>query len=785
MAASVTLAAGDQVRNLLSKWDDPEKPLAPLTERQLTLLDQLETLAGGTTGEKDENMSKEAVAETSTLQIEYANAREFISAFSRVVEPEMQREADRRYLCAVDVFRSYRAECGDLKNDVQKALDQLGLLQTDYKFVTEKTGALHCECESLLSEQSKLAGVSEAIQAKLRHFVELEALQRKLHAPSLTVLSDGFIPLLTRIDECLGFLENHPEYKESTAYVIRYRHLQSSALGMVKAYVSSTLEQSARQVQAASQRSTQANPELDTFTLLYVKFKSHAPRIKSLTAQIEERMAPSNLYSDILEEVHSSYFTQRNLLLAQSLDQAIQDLKDKHPKDHCSFLRQSASLLARLCHDETQLYYQFFSKSNSALDDFLSSLCAKLYDAIRPMIVHVLHLETLSELCSILKQEESATDVRAFQECLHAMLQDVQERLVFRTLVYIRTDILGYNAAPGDLAYPEKLEMMQTIAETLAGAPPLSRSSSRASIASESAVSSAGEVKRRLSSVSGASASPADIHGMWYPTVRRTLLCLSKLYRCLDKSIFQGLSQEVLAMCIESLVLAADSISKRNKTPLHGRLFEIKHLLILREQIAPFQIDFAIKETSLDFTRIRDAALSLMNNKNRLFSLGTNNALLEFLFEGTPQVKESLIDSKKAVDKQLKFVCERFIEEATSHLVGGELRSFLDRCLLITAQSDPNIQLKKQPFAEATAASKVVSASYRDFKERLARLQKAMSLYLANRDTEAILFKPIKNKTVAFYEKLNKVIEDEYSQDDMKIIACPSAEQISMLMSQL
>ena len=41
------------------------------------------------------------------------------------------------------------------------------------------------------------------------------------------------------------------------------------------------------------------------------------------------------------------------------------------------------------------------------------------------------------------------------------MLEDVQERLVYRTHIYIRKEILGYAPAEGDLAYPQKLEMME------------------------------------------------------------------------------------------------------------------------------------------------------------------------------------------------------------------------------------------------------------------------------------------------------------------------------------
>lgn len=51
--------------------------------------------------------------------------------------------------------------------------------------------------------------------------------------------------------------------------------------------------------------------------------------------------------------------------------------------------------------------------------------------------------------------------LEAFGKICLQLLQDVQERLVFRAHLYLQSDILNYKPSPGDLAYPEKLEMME------------------------------------------------------------------------------------------------------------------------------------------------------------------------------------------------------------------------------------------------------------------------------------------------------------------------------------
>jgi len=365
------------------------------------------------------------------------------------------------------------------------------------------------------------------------------------------------------------------------------------------------------------------------------------------------------------------------------------------------------------------------------------------------------------------------------------MLEDVQERLVYRTSVYIRSDILGYSPAPGDLAYPEKLEMMEAIAEQLAAKEEERRGHSRQNSTSSVVSATSLEVGALTSGVKQYSGtSPADLHGMWYPPVRRALLTLSKLYRCLEKPIFTGLSQEVLSACLENVAKAAASIAAgKGKQPSDGQLFEIKHLLILREQIAPFQTDFKVKETSLDFGKIATAALTMLNHRADLLSLGSNNALLEFLLDSSPGVQEHLRDSRKEVDRRLKLVCEQFIQSTSRGVLAGVSQLNVRLASFLKTRGDRSARLAAQPWADPGAVQGVVTETLRKVKASIPALQRKMQLYLANRETEFILFRPIRSDILTTFVSLLSILRSEYTLEEQGMVGCPSQEQLAAILA--
>ena len=128
---------------------------------------------------------------------------------------------------------------------------------------------------------------------------------------------------------------------------------------------------------------------------------------------------------------------------------------------------------------------------------------------------------------------------------------------------------------------------------------------------------------------------------------------------------------------------------------INGQLFLIKHLLILREQMTPFQVQLAVTEHSLDFTKLKTAALNLLSPSAAVTSPGdkqllqqphqpaSQNAVIKYLIEGAiPEVKEHCIDSRRELDQRLKRACEKFIAHSVDDMV-GPLKSLTEKVYTI------------------------------------------------------------------------------------------------------
>ncbi|KYM75450.1 Conserved oligomeric Golgi complex subunit 3 [Atta colombica] len=747
----------------LIQWDQSDNSLAPLTECQKDCLTNLEIIVSSffplsnlQSNTSDGDKLQEQKSQENIPPIE--KYQELLDHFL-FLERKYVSMYDMKYNLYLDELKSRKSECQNVCSQIEETLDDFSALYKQYTEVSSKTTSLYEASEQLIFDQKQLNATIDGITEYVKYFKEIDVITEKLDASTLSVNSEMFFAVLDKIDTNIDFMQNNSSYNESGIYLVRYKHCQSKAIALIQNYISNLFSKTTESILNLKDNENSSENTDTALALFYGRFQTILSKTRPVIRQIENKSYKRQEYDTLLLECHQYYWSQRGLVLGTSIQKSLNFIREKYNGDHCSLVRHSCALLLHASIDEYKLFYEFFSKQSNGLTAYLESLCTSLYDALRPFIIHINHLETLAEICCILRIEmldehvqNNFEPLEGFGNICLQLLHDVQERLVFRAHLYLQSDVLDYNPSSGDLAYPEKLKMMEDIAESI-------REATR---------------QTRMKKIS-VSSTDTDLHAMWYPTVRRTLVCLSRLYRCVDRSVFQSLSQEAISLCVQSIENAKQEIEKRAST-LDAELFQIKHLLILREQIAPFQVDFTIKEYSLDFSKVKTAAFGLLEKSSRFFTL-SNNALLQFLLEGAPQMKEQLIDSRKHVDAKLRLTCQRLIQHATYLLIYPIIK-LLEKEKLFDASSN-----QENALGSPQEIATIVADVLRIIKFKCPEIQQSMQLYLANKETEFILFKPVKNNICAAFTQLHQTLNKYYNAENLLLIACPLPEQISVMLS--
>ena len=60
-----------------------------------------------------------------------------------------------------------------------------------------------------------------------------------------------------------------------------------------------------------------------------------------------------------------------------------------------------------------------------------------------------------------------------------------------------------------------------------------------------------------------------------------------------------------------------------------------------------------------------------------------------------------------------------------------------------------------------------------------------MQLYLANSETEFILFRPVRSNILTCFVSLVSVLRAEYSREQQTIIGCPTQEQLAAILASV
>ncbi|KAB8071595.1 Sec34-like family-domain-containing protein [Aspergillus leporis] len=675
------------------------------------------------------------------------NELDFTEWYNDLEDNLLETSYDEYQACLHELQMS-KSHLDTLLSDTSSTLNLLSNLSQDFKAVELQTSSFQKQCEGLLSAQNRDSELATEIQDNLYYYDFLDPASRRLNAPGAgnTVRGQEFSDMLKRLDECLDYMEINTDQKEASVYRSRYRLLMTRALTLIRGHFVSAL----RDIYLGVSKKV-ADKQLNDTTmsaLLYAKFRVGAPELKQIGLEIQKRAVPpldpdqgtEAEYQSLLNELHANYAAIRGKLIVPLVRKKLNDIAQapSTSTDLVAFARGSISYIRGVCLDEFDLWAEWFH-GQGGLYDFLETICEPLYDHLQPRIIHEDKIVKLCQLCALLQtrylfdqdEETEPTDANQldFSTLIQPALEDVQTRLVFRAQAFLRDEIERYKPRPEDLDYPARNRQAsisvtegQISGRKVAPAEALANHASKLTKQPDDDEDSPPERDSKWDFESQVSLSN------WYPTLRKAIWLLSRIYRLVNSTVFDDLAHQIVHQTNISLHHASSLIS--NKSGTDGQLFLMSHLLILKQQIVAFDIEYVAPEVSFDFSGVTSTFWEL-RERGGLFN---PRNLMRLVGHGLlPRVVENMLDAKVELDGRLRTVINDFINGFANTMTASLPAKFVDT---------RNLQ-----------RGELIYPTCRNIEKEVPNLRKILSDYLDDVRMRETLVGAVQDRVIQIYEE--------------------------------
>eukprot|EP00968_Pinguiococcus_pyrenoidosus_P015215 scaffold1397_cov254-Pinguiococcus_pyrenoidosus.AAC.45 len=733
-------------------------------------------------------------------------------------------------------------DCSGLETRLEAALSRLSAVAAEKQRVSSKTSSLTKTCEALLAEQTAMEDKVKFLLEPLGFFRDVDRLAEvfgvdKEGGPRLQPSGPQFSDTMRRIDAALGFFDAHMHYRDAPAYRARMAHVQVAALELCRDAIQNLCANALRSavytsgVQAAATGRTAdsaAEHQLEAW-YPYSKFRALAPRLRELSLEFEIRAFPEAAAADegdikpaicprameFLERAELEYVLVRKKLLSSGVRKELARLAIEGQGASAqgragggaallSLVRLGSSYLGRLLTLESQLFFDSFGPYASKLATLpprralahlplgsieelklpsiadedgeedasdqagqfwycLEEILGSLYSLARPLLVHCNDIDSLCALVETVREEldrrrhyarthdlsDSAKlltgEAGPLAWVLHRCAADAQERLSLVGRQHLLSEVAAYLPTDSDMDYPGILERFVEKANR-----------------------------------EGAGYENLDVFDTWYPPVGSLLRLLAQLYRAVETHVFEDLANAAVTACTKSLMSMRSTLMNHGKSAGDAEMFLVRHLLVLREQLSPFNIRLLHVERSLDFSTTAQALQEFMREggllSRRVLNMTAQNPLVNLLVEGRPRVKEDATDGKAALEKNLKEGCNNWIEIALNDLL-GPLKDWLTKVSALAMEADEGGNSPKLSSAGIQRVRLLPSASPDRIKEiadvALAGAAKALParlrqlhLYILNTSTQTVLFRPVQRRVSQALQDVTAIVQQLEAVDE-------------------